>query len=63
MEASSMKKLLCQECGDRTCTLTTNRAYKQAPETCPWSNTVDEEVYAPFSEHKGPADIVKKEVV
>lgn len=52
--------LICNECGDRTCTLKTSRKSKQSPQVCPWSNTVGHEVYAHWQEHIGPADIVKK---
>jgi len=54
------EKYFCNECGDRSCILTTNRKAKQVPATCPWSNAVGFEVVAPWGVRKGPADIDRR---
>jgi len=54
-------KYYCNECDGRTCSLTSSKLPKQSPETCPWSNTVGDFVYASWAPRKGPADIPKKE--
>jgi hypothetical protein len=52
--------LTCEACEDgRICEVKTNRAFKQDPETCLWSNTVGRMVYAPFLKRVSPADIPK----
>lgn len=53
--------LTCVECGDRICTLKTNKKSKQPPEVCPWSSAVGYLVYAHFQARIGPADIPKAE--
>ena len=52
-------KLYCTECDDRICTVETNKKYTQEPQTCLWSNTVGDFVYASWSPRPGPADIPK----
>lgn len=51
--------LYCSECEGRVCSVKTNVKYKQAPQTCPWSNTVGDFVYASWAPRPGPADIPK----
>lgn len=59
MKASRFKTV-CTACEDgRVCDLSTNRQFKQDPETCPWSNTTGTYVYAPFERRSSPADIEK----
>ena len=54
-----MKHLTCTDCGDRVCTITTSRAFKEVPETCPWSSVVGHEIVCRWAERKSPADQVK----
>lgn len=52
---------VCDACEDgRICQITTNREWKQDPETCPWSNVAQKWVYAPFVRRTSPADISKE---
>lgn len=54
-------KTVCDACEDgRVCDLSTNRQFKQDPETCPWSNVVQKFVYAPFERRTSPADVPKE---